>query len=157
MQPDRHDLLHLREPGAVCFVTWRVVDAAAPLTADERSIVVDALRYFDGQRYDLFGYVVMDDHVHVVVQPLAHPLSAITQSWKSFSAHRIASLRGRHGSIWQAESWDRVVRDDEELHQTVAHVAANPIRRWPAIEGYPWVHPSSTGATPVAPIPWEEG
>lgn len=34
-----------------------------------RQIVVDALHYFDAQRYDLDSYVVMPNHVHVLVAP----------------------------------------------------------------------------------------
>ena len=33
-------------------------------------VVVDALYYFAGQRYDLLGFVVMPSHVHWVFQPL---------------------------------------------------------------------------------------
>src|SRR5437879_5120979 len=32
-------------------------------------MVADALHYFDGQRYQLGSYVIMPNHVHVIVRP----------------------------------------------------------------------------------------
>ena len=42
------------------------------LSADERSIVLNALRYWDGRKWRVFVAVVMPDHVHLLAQPLAH-------------------------------------------------------------------------------------
>ena len=50
------------------------------------AIVEEALRLFDGQRYVLGHYVVMPNHVHVVVRPVeGHLLKDILHSWKSFT------------------------------------------------------------------------
>jgi hypothetical protein len=55
--------------------------------ADARETVTDALHHFDGKRYDLDAFVVMPNHVHVIVTPHDdHPLSVILQSWKGFTA-----------------------------------------------------------------------
>ena len=57
------------------------------LDASERDLVVAAMKSFDGQRYQLAAYVVMDDHVHALVTPFAgYELEAILHSWKSFTA-----------------------------------------------------------------------
>ena len=43
---------------------------------DERiaALVVDALFYHDKRLYDLFAFVIMHNHVHVLLRPLAWPL-----------------------------------------------------------------------------------
>jgi REP element-mobilizing transposase RayT len=110
------------------------------LTPEERDLVFGIIRRWDGERLELRAVVVMDDHVHVVVVP--HPgqiLGRILHSWKSFSANRLQRTTGRTGRVWQADSYDRIVRDDRELTQTIQYIRHNPVRRWPGCTGYPWL------------------
>jgi REP element-mobilizing transposase RayT len=110
------------------------------LAPEERTLVVNALKYFDGERYALWSYVVMNDHVHVIVEPAGEwRLRAILHSWKSFTAHAIQRRRQKRGTLWQDESFDRVVRDEKELHDKNAYILGNPGKRWPALQTYPWV------------------
>jgi REP element-mobilizing transposase RayT len=90
-------------------------------------IVETALLHFDGQRYDLGRFVVMPNHVHVLVTPRGeHELSDILHSWKSFTANEINKAVGRRGRLWQDESFDRIVRDTDEFYKTEAYIADNP-------------------------------
>ncbi len=58
-----------------------------------RTIVENALRHFDGNRYALDEFAVASNHVHVLVTPLGeHDLSEILHSWKSFTAHEILKV-----------------------------------------------------------------
>ena len=55
-----------------------------------RKIVADAIPFFDGARYRLREWVVMPNHVHIIVTPLpSHELSTIVHSWKSYTANQI--------------------------------------------------------------------
>jgi len=133
-------LPHWRLRGATYFVTWRLHQLQLRLTPEERSLVVSALRYFDGMRFTLIAFVVMDDHVHVVVQPMEeHRLEMIVHSWKSFTARSLQRQFGRKGRVWQDEYFDRIVRNDAELLATVEYVAHNPSERWPELTAYPWL------------------
>lgn len=128
-------------PNAVYFVTWRVHRRQPALSRAERTKVQEALRFYEGELYRLHAHVVMDDHVHALVQPLPpHPLEAILQRWKSYTAHVLAK-QGRKVPIWQPESFDRLIYSDQEFNEKRAYIAANPFKRWPAIDSYPWVHP----------------
>jgi REP element-mobilizing transposase RayT len=61
-------------------------------------IVVDAWKHFDGHRYELVAYVVMPNHVHVLIKTYeGFPLSQVVHSWKSFTAHAIARYLKRCG------------------------------------------------------------
>jgi putative transposase len=135
----RRRLPHWRMDDSVYFVTWRLVSSQSVLEPDERTLVTNAIRFFAGERYDLLAYVVMDDHVHVLIAP-AHefPLQQIVQTWKSFTANRLQRDFGRLGKIWEREYFDRIVRDKAELMQKIAYVVGNPTRRWPEVEDYPW-------------------
>jgi REP element-mobilizing transposase RayT len=85
----RRKLPHWRKAKAVYFVTWRLHHSQTELTPDERQLLTTALNHFDGKRYELLAYVVMHNHIHVIIEPNnEHQLQAIVHSWKSFSANR---------------------------------------------------------------------
>jgi REP element-mobilizing transposase RayT len=99
----RRYLPHWRLDGAVYFITWRLERDQPALTVIERDQLVEILRRFDGSRYDLFAYVVMDDHVHALVEPYAaFPLERLVHSWKSYSTW-LLQRGSRPGRIWQRE------------------------------------------------------
>ena len=92
-----------------------------------KAVVESALRHFDGQRYRLDAFVVMPNHVHVLVTPLgAHRLSEIVQNWKSYTAHEINRRLGRKGSFWQKESFDHIVRSADEMERLRKYIRDNP-------------------------------
>ncbi len=95
--------------------------------SDVAEIVVAALRHFDRDRYVLDAFVVMPNHVHVLVRlAQRQALADILHSWKSFSAKAINRLLKRTGRLWQEESYDRIVRDWNELSRYRDYIALNP-------------------------------
>ena len=92
----RRNLPHIRMEGAAYFVTWRLREDQPELSPTERSSIAAALRHHDGDRYRLEGYVVMNDHIQVVVEPAAgRRLEHIVQGWKSYTAHRLSKGTSR--------------------------------------------------------------
>jgi len=127
---------------------------AQPEIAD---VVAEALHYRDGKVYELLAYCIMPNHVHVVCrigaprdddsgrvdslscaapgriinpsyeeQPV--PLHRIMQSLKRHTARQANMKLGRSGAFWQQESYDRVVRDAEELERIIGYVLYNPVK-----------------------------
>jgi len=93
---------------------------------DNRKIVEKALHYFDGKRYDLQAYVVMPNHVHMLIQLKAgFELNEIMRSIKSFTAKEINKCEKRTGSVWQSESYDRLIRDPKHFENVVRYIIAN--------------------------------
>ncbi|MFH0765551.1 MAG: transposase [Calditrichota bacterium] len=136
----RHRLPHWRLEGNVYFVTWRLHPNQECFKPEERDIVKSSLEYFDGKRYRLFAFVVMDDHVHVLFIPLGdHRIQDLVHTWKSFTAHEAQRRFNRRGSVWQDEYFDRIVRDEAEFLEKGNYILQNPRKRWPDIEDYPWV------------------
>jgi REP element-mobilizing transposase RayT len=92
-----------------------------------RTIVEVALGQFDGSRYALDEYVVAANHVHVLVTPFPNKqLSAILQSWKSFTAKAINRMYGRSGRFWQKESFDHMLRNQDQLESVRDYIRAHP-------------------------------
>ncbi len=92
-------------------------------------LVAGAIRFFEGQRYELRAWVVMPNHAHAVVGPiLGHTLSDILHSWKSFTSHEINKrLPTKIVPFWQSESYEHLIRDDEDLHRCCHYTRMNPV------------------------------
>ncbi|MBM4064270.1 MAG: transposase [Planctomycetes bacterium] len=97
---------------------------------DIGKLVADALCYFDDERYKLLAWVVMPNHVHAVLTPKwSHTLSSILHSWKSFTANKANNILGREGqSFWQRESYDHLVRDEEDFIRVCNYTVNNPVK-----------------------------
>ncbi len=136
----RRRLPHWRMSGAVYFATWRLHPSQPELKPEERHLLTNTLSHFDGKRYELLAYVVMHNHIHVIVAPNdEHQLQTVVQSWKSFLANRLQREYGRKGSIWQDEYFDRIIRDEEEFLEKAQYILNNPQKEWPDITEYQWV------------------
>jgi REP element-mobilizing transposase RayT len=105
-------------------------------------VVADALLYGETGRhyYKLRAWVIMPNHVHVLLRPEA-PLPAITRWLKGSTARQANLLLGQTGSaFWQDESFDHRVRDEMELDRIAAYVERNPVSARLAAnpQDWPW-------------------
>jgi RecG-like helicase/REP element-mobilizing transposase RayT len=147
----RRRLPHFEKPWAIYAVAIGTRSRRC-LSPNSRTVVLDALRHFHNERYELFAACVMPDHVHFLVQPWPKenedagditfwPLSELLHSIKSFSAHRINEIEAKKGAVWERERFDRYVRSDRDLEEKFHYILRNP---WDAgaarqNEDYPWV------------------
>lgn len=91
------------------------------------AIVANALKFFNSERYHLGEWVVMPNHVHVLVTPInGYPLSRILHSWKSYTANRINKLLHLQGTFWQDESYDHIIRNRKQLRAIEKYIIDNP-------------------------------
>jgi putative transposase len=88
----------------------------------------DALRFFDGQRYQLRAWVIMPNHIHVLVDIRIVPLSKVMQSWKQFIAREANKFLGREGTFWQREYWDTYMRETAQSLKAVKYIESNPVK-----------------------------
>ena len=105
--------------------------------------VAAALEFFDGERYELGAYVVMPNHVHLLVRPLAgQALEAILHSRKLKMTRDINEAVGRKGQLWQQESFDRIVRDTEHLYHCAQYIGGNARKAGLSVASCPrWIRP----------------
>lgn len=104
-------------------------------------VVLDSWRHFDGERYHLRAWVVMPNHVHLLVKMIQpYVLQDAVKGWKSFTAREINKLLGRKGEVWQREYWDRYVRDENHYVQAVHYIHQNPVKAGltSRAEDWPW-------------------
>ena len=93
---------------------------------DCRQTVVENLLHFNLTRYRLHAFVVMPNHVHILMEIAARDdLPKIVHSWKSYTAKRINALTGGEGEVWQKEYFDRLVRNAEHYAKTIEYIRRN--------------------------------
>jgi type I restriction enzyme R subunit len=93
---------------------------------DLANLVARTLEHFDGQRYWLGDYVIMPNHVHLLVALIgATDIEKQCYSWKKFSAREINVALGRTGRFWQEESFDHLVRTPEHFERFRRYIAEN--------------------------------
>jgi primosomal protein N' (replication factor Y) len=90
-------------------------------------LVEAALRHFDGSRYQLGDFVVMPNHVHVLLRPAAgQGLEAILHSWKSYTSHEANRLLKTSGTFWRDEYFDHLVRSEQQCWKFRRYIKNNP-------------------------------
>jgi REP element-mobilizing transposase RayT len=105
--------------------------------------MTEAFLHFQEERYFVSSFVVMPNHCHAVVRPFeSSDLEAILGSWKGFAARAVNKLLKRHGSLWQDESFDRIIRDEEHLFRVLQYIGRNPSVAGLEREQWArWIHP----------------
>jgi REP element-mobilizing transposase RayT len=103
------------------------------------ALVEEKLRQFDGVHYRLQAWILMPNHVHLVVDVRDVPLSQLVKRWKGGTARAANLVLGRQGAFWQEDYFDVRIRDAAHLVQSIRYVEQNPAkakevrdpREWP--------------------------
>ena len=105
------------------------------------SLVGEALLKWDGVRYKLIAWIIMPNHVHIMLSPIGdHSVADIMHSIKSFTSHEANKLLKRTGHFWSKEYYDRYIRDQRHFVSTIAYIENNPVkaRLCTKPEEWPW-------------------
>ena len=90
---------------------------------------VKPIHFADSKESKLICYCVMPNHIHLVFRLLQNNsgISKITLSIKRISSRRCNELLKTKGKFWQAESFDRLLRDNKELFHIINYIVDNPV------------------------------
>jgi REP element-mobilizing transposase RayT len=91
-------------------------------------IIEESLWFGYAVRYLLDAYVIMPDHVHLLLRPLSRwSLAKILQGIKGFTAREINRVLGRKGAFWQDENFDHLVRNEGDWVDKFNYIHNNPV------------------------------
>ena len=103
----RRHLPHFQLSAGYYFITFSTYNRQS-LLPSQKDCVFNAIRFLDSKKYELFAVVVLNDHVHMIINPVregfsngVNPMDAlpkIMHSIKSFSAHQINKISDRKGT-----------------------------------------------------------
>lgn len=98
-------------------------------------IVYDSILHLHNKVYELDTFTIMPSHLHIVFKPLVEPdailpysLAKIMHSLKRYTAREANKILDRTGKFWQHESYDHVVRDEEERQRIIRYILNNPVK-----------------------------
>jgi len=145
----------------IFFLTTNLARGVTYLQPAERDWILMAISE-ERQRgsFLLFGYVVMPDHLHLLLAPLQRDLIRIVRDLKSKTGFQLNRARGRRGAIWQERYFDHILRRVQHFWEKLEYIHQNPVEaqlvRQP--EDWPWSsyrHYIRQGSPPVVPDPVE--
>jgi len=96
-------------------------------------IVFKAIAFFDNEKYILYSFCIMPNHVHLLLKPLQkddsyHSLPEITHSIKSYTANIGNRILKRKGKFWQTEYYDHSIRNDNDFVYQLFYLLNNPVK-----------------------------
>jgi REP element-mobilizing transposase RayT len=106
--------------------------ARLPLFRDATlaTVVLQNLEFYrERLDFSLNAFVVMPDHLHLLLIPRETWLSDIMRSLKSFSAKQIIDAVGTQGPIWQSRFHDRAIRSEDQFLAAIEYIHQNPVIR----------------------------
>ena len=114
------------------------------LSKDKLSqIVANKIHDLDGIRYGLICYTIMSNHVHIIINTTGinestsskksgktknYPLADTMRLLKGSTARLCNIALSRRGAFWHHESYDRFIRDEEELNRIIQYTLNNPVK-----------------------------
>lgn len=126
--------MHLSQPGQIVANCWLALPRHfSHITLDAWILMPDHLH----------GVLILQESAAAVVRATrtleARPaqangtqpnsLNAIVQSFKSISARKVNQLSRTPGArLWQRDYYERIVRDERELHNIRRYIEGNPAR-----------------------------
>ena len=149
----RRHLPHFAKRDRTLFVTFTTLERHI-LPPEARTIALDCCIHDHEITYWLHTAIVMPDHVHMLFTPFEEwGLPKIMRRVKGNSARLINKAAGKRGTVWQDESFDRVLRSDEDVTKKGEYIAANPVRAGLVThpEDYPWLWQQWRTGNPACP------
>ena len=129
--------------------------------------------------FHLFAYVIMPDHVHLVLRPakdvtmrkvlwhLKRPMTKRVLDWtRKYTPRDFSQMAREHPTrkltyhFWQqGGGYDRNLRSPSDVHEKIRYVHLNPVRKglveqpeeWPYSSAGEWI----LGETGAVPIDWD--
>lgn len=167
------------EKDAPHFLTCTVVNWIPLFSNPENAaIVLDALLWLQEQnRLKLFGYVLMENHLHLVAS--SENLGKTMAGFKSYTARRIIDRLQKHDEknllaqlsyfklphkvdreyqLWQEGSHPQLIQDETMMRQKLTYIHQNPVRRGYVDEPVHWRYSSARnyeGLPGVIPVSLE--
>jgi putative transposase len=149
-------LHHRTAPGCTFFVTTKSFQSAAlfQVHATADIIVAKLLQYRDAGAYRLHAFVLMPNHLHLVLTPGdTTSLEKAMQLIKGGSSHEIHKQRGSRMELWQPGFHEATIRDAADYLCRLRYIEQNPVLAGLAANPEDWVWSSASPLYNLDPIP----
>jgi REP-associated tyrosine transposase len=126
MIPKREPATNNNQTYMVTTETW----SRRSLFNHERwaSLLIDTLYHYRSTAYLLHEFVIMPEHIHVLMTPLGS-LEKAVQFIKGGFSFRAKKELGSNMEVWQKGFQDHRIRDTGDFAQHVLYIHENPVRK----------------------------
>jgi putative transposase len=130
-------------PGQTCFLT-HVTFNRTPLLITHFDLLWNAVEMYRSEfRFELLAWVVLPDHMHLLIAPGDNDPSTLMQRIKlSFSAQVRQRFGLTDGRVWQYRFWDRIMRDLSEVNRHIDYIHYNPVKHGYVADPFAWEYSS---------------
>ena len=149
-------LTHRTSPGTSYFVTTKASQNRALFRVTEIAdlVVETMLHYRQNGAYLLHEFVLMPDHLHVLLTPSpSNTLEKVMQFIKGGSSFRLNRQRGRKLALWHAGFHDWTIRDVSDWKSKALYIRSNPVKAGLVERPKDWPYSSATGKLSLDPMP----
>lgn len=89
---------------------------------------MQVLEHYRGEeKYDLHEFVIMPDHLHLLLTPAADiSLERAVQLIKGGFSYRLGKIK--HGLVWQESFTNHRIRDERDYTHHADYIRMNPVR-----------------------------
>ena len=116
--------------GGVYLITTNTRDRLPWFTETDLAVSMSRMieTYLNNKYCRCLCWVIMPDHIHLLVQLKSAELNSIINRLKSGSARTLNKQIGRSGPFWQSGFHDHALRKEEEIKNIARYIIGNPIR-----------------------------
>lgn len=131
--------------GETYFVTVNSIDQKYILQSDRMAgLLVEVIFHYRAQgHYLLHEYVVMPNHLHLLLTPKTSKLEKCMQFMKGNFSYRAKKELSFMWSVWQGSYYDRRVRTPEEYSADRKYIHFNPIEAGLCLRPEDWPYSSA--------------
>ncbi|MBS3915396.1 MAG: transposase [Bacteroidetes bacterium] len=122
--------------------TWKKI----LLGKNEHEIIMNSMRYFTRQKIcKIYGFVIMPNHIHMIVAIHDENLKSFQQRFLKFTAHQIVMLfkkeknnllkelhstqSDRRFHIWERRSKWKAIYNSDEFYNALNYTHNNPLQK----------------------------
>jgi len=113
------------------FITTKTINNFPFFSNSRNAEIVVSTLYFGKENdwFNLVAFVVMPDHLHLIIVPGQKDISQAMHSIKSFSSKEINKINNRNGRVWQSSFRDFTIYTKELLLEKIIYIHNNPVRK----------------------------
>jgi putative transposase len=100
-------------------------------------LMLDVLKHYDGTGYKLHAFVIMPDHLHLLITPSGSVEKSVQLFKGGFSFRAKRELEWK-GEIWQSGFTDHRIRDEEDWKRHLEYIQTNPIEAGLTADSIPY-------------------
>jgi putative transposase len=124
MRPTREAI---RSNDSAYFVSTQTIERKSLFRVERWAwLMVSTLKHYDGTGYKLHAFVIMPDHLHLLITPI-ESLEKSMQLIKGGFSFRAKRELQWNGEIWQPGFTDHRIRDEEGWRKHLAYIQNNPV------------------------------